>query len=113
MVTSEHRLEDVKRFHSILDELKLRLGGYRRLVSAHGRLSWPLKGIYFFFEPGELRSDSGHGPRVVRIGTHALKPSDRTTLWGRLSQHRGVASHSWWQSPGVRFPQARRLCVDG
>ena len=27
-------------------------------------------------------------PRVVRVGTHGLRPS-HSTLWGRLSQHKG------------------------
>ena len=31
---------------------------------------------------------SGHGPRVVRVGTHALRVGSRATLWQRLSQHR-------------------------
>ena len=34
---------------------------------------------------------SGTGSRVVRVGTHALKAGSRTTLWQRLSQHRGNA----------------------
>src|SRR5262249_52347472 len=29
------------------------------------------------------------GLRIVRAGTHALKAGSRTTLWKRLSQHRG------------------------
>ena len=45
----------------------------------------------FFLEPGEVRSDSGTGLRVVRVGTHAITPASRTTLWNRLSQHRGNA----------------------
>jgi hypothetical protein len=40
-------------------------------------------------EDGECRSDSGDGLRVVRVGTHALTSSSRTTLWKRLSQHKG------------------------
>jgi hypothetical protein len=40
-------------------------------------------------EDGEVRSDSGTGPRIVRVGTHALTPGSRTTLWQRLSNHRG------------------------
>ena len=31
------------------------------------------------------------GFRVVRVGTHALKAGSKSTLWGRLSQHRGTA----------------------
>lgn len=54
-------------------------------------MDWPRRGVYFFFEEGEERSGSGSGPRVVRIGTHALKPTSRTSLWNRLSQHRGSA----------------------
>jgi hypothetical protein len=45
--------------------------------------------VCIFFEPGELRSDSGVGIRVVRVGTHALNEGSRTKLWKRLSQHSG------------------------
>jgi hypothetical protein len=45
--------------------------------------------VYFFMEPIEVRSDSGAGPRIVRVGTHALKEKSGTRLWTRLSQHRG------------------------
>lgn len=38
-----------------------------------------------------MRSGSGAGLRVVRVGTHALKTGSKSTLWGRLSQHRGPA----------------------
>ena len=40
-------------------------------------------------EGGEHRSDSGEGPRIVRVGTHALKTGSSTILWKRLSQHKG------------------------
>ena len=33
--------------------------------------------------------NSGLGPRIVRVGTHALKAGSSTTLWKRLSQHKG------------------------
>jgi len=48
--------------------------------------------VYFFFEEGEQRTESRQGPRVVRVGTHALNYKSGTTLWRRLSQHRGVAA---------------------
>ena len=54
-------------------------------------MAWPERGVYFFFEPGEGRTDSGTGLRVVRVGTHAITAASRTTLWNRLSQHRGNA----------------------
>ena len=50
---------------------------------------WPKRGVYFFHEQGEFRSDTGDGPRVIRVGTHALKAGSRTKLWTRLSQHKG------------------------
>ena len=73
-----------------MDELERHIGGRRRLADATGWVRWPTRGVYFFFEPGERRSGSGAGPRVVRVGTHALKAGSGTTLWGRLRQHRGT-----------------------
>lgn len=52
-------------------------------------MDWPERGIYFFFEEGETRIESGNGPRVVRVGTHALSATSKTSLWNRLSQHKG------------------------
>lgn len=86
----ETRLRDIRRFYEILDELEIRVGGKRTLATAHGRMNWPRRGVYFFFEPGEERTTSGTGLRVVRVGTHALKPGVKATLWGRLRQHRGT-----------------------
>ena len=79
------------RFYELLGRLSERVGGPRRLQDCNGRMGWPLRGVYFFFEHGEFRSGTGSGPRVVRIGTHGLKRGSRSTLWGRLSQHRGSA----------------------
>lgn len=84
------RLEDLKRFYGLLSELEGRLRGRRRLSDCDGRMDWPQRGVYFFFEPEERRTDSGSGPRVVRVGTHALTAGSKTTLWHRLSQHRGT-----------------------
>ena len=52
-------------------------------------MGWPERGVYFFHEHGENRTDSGSGLRVVRVGTHALKDNSKATLWKRLGQHRG------------------------
>jgi hypothetical protein len=83
------RIYDLKRLYSSVDRLRPRVGGERRLGSCNRRLGWPRRGVYFFMEEGEARSDSGKGPRIVRVGTHALKPNSGTKLWTRLSQHRG------------------------
>jgi len=84
------RLHDVQIFYDLLARLEVLLGGKRTLATAHGRMAWPERGVYFFFEPGEPRSTSGSGLRVVRVGTHALNRRGRTTLWGRLRMHRGT-----------------------
>jgi hypothetical protein len=86
---SDKRLQDLVTFYSLLDELGKKVGGARTLAGCRGRMQWPARGVYFFHETGENRSDTGEGPRVVRVGTHALKEGGSTTLWGRLSAHRG------------------------
>ncbi|WP_210160594.1 hypothetical protein [Methylocella silvestris] len=82
-------MSDLQKFYSIIARLEKGLGGARTLGSASGRLTWPKRGVYFFMEDGEVRSESGSGPRIVRVGTHALKTASGTRLWTRLSQHRG------------------------
>lgn len=77
-------------FYRALDWLAEIIGGRRLLRDCHGGADWPRLGVYFFFEPGEVRS-AGHD-RVVRVGTHALTRTSQATLWGRLRQHRGQLS---------------------
>ena len=86
------RVADLARFYRALGRLEDSVGGKRRLSDCDGRMAWPVRGVYFFFETGERRSHSDTGLRVVRVGTHAVSSGSRTTLWNRLSQHRGVAS---------------------
>ena len=85
-----HRIEATLGFCALMDELEHYTGGRRRLAEATGRIPWPNRGVYFFFEPGEKRSGSGKASRVVRVGTHALRAGSGTSLWGRLRQHRGT-----------------------
>ena len=86
------RQAEIDTFYGLLADLEARCGGKRRLAECDGRMSWGQRGVYFFFEHGELRED-GVTPRVVRIGTHALRPS-KSTLWGRLAQHKGTTAGS-------------------
>jgi hypothetical protein len=84
-----NRHRDTERLYDILDRLSVTIGGPRRLDTCTGTsCAWPSHGLYFFFEPGQYRRD-GVAPRVVRVGTHALTLTSQTTLWNRLSQHRG------------------------
>ena len=82
---------DTARFYDLLDDLAVRVGGLRVLADCTGRMRWPQRGVYFFYEDGETRSGSGSGRRVVRVGTHALVSGSRASLWRRLAQHRGSA----------------------
>ena len=85
------RTNHLARFYSALERLESDVGGKRRLSHCDGRMDWPKRGVYFFFENGELRNSSGDGPRVVRVGTHAVTLGSKTSLWNRLSTHRGSA----------------------
>src|SRR5688572_17482459 len=83
-----HRRADLDRLYRLLSELDDRVGGSRLLRDSVARSGWPARGVYFFFEPGEVRED-GRIPRVVRVGTHAVSTGSKTTLWARLASHRG------------------------
>lgn len=83
------RLGHLIRFYELIHALEDLLGGARRLAECDGRLDWPSRGVYFFMEDTEYRTHTGAGPRIVRVGTHALKAGSETRLWTRLSQHRG------------------------
>ena len=84
------RETDTARFYALLGELDHQLGGPRRLCCCTASSGWPLNGVYFFFDEGENRA-AGQGPRVVRVGTQALRTENPSaaTLWRRLAQHRG------------------------
>ncbi len=84
------RLAQLRDFYALLDRLGDVTGRATLLRDCTGRLAWPQRGVYFFTELGENRSGTGTGPRVVRVGTHALNQGSRSTLWGRLAQHRGT-----------------------
>ncbi len=85
-----HQDRDVDRLYRSLHRLRSALGGERLMSQATGRQGWPKRGVYFFFEPGEVRTGSTE-PRVVRIGTHAVSHGSKTTLWNRLRTHRGTS----------------------
>ncbi len=88
MISQQQRDTDI--FYTLFDELSNRVGGPRKLKDCAASTGWPNRGVYFFFEDGEIRLDGS--PRVVRIGTHAIAGSSKTTLWNRLANHRGTIS---------------------
>lgn len=88
-VREEPAEASLERFYALVGELSRALDGGRMLGECTGRMSWPERGVYFIYEPGEMRA-CGRVPRVVRVGTHALRSGSRSTLWQRLHQHRGA-----------------------
>lgn len=84
------RHSDLQKFYSLLERLQSRSPVTYLLGQCKGGMGWPPRGVYFFFEPGEKRCNGC--PRVVRVGTHALKAGSKSKLWQRLSQHRGTTS---------------------
>ena len=100
---NEKRKHHLERFYGLLANLERQLNGARTLSNCDGRMGWPQRGVYFFREPGEHRRDTGSGPRIVRVGTHALKTGSRTKLWTRLSQHRGKAGSGGGNHRGSIF----------
>ncbi len=86
------RLSDLVRLYALMGRLKEQLGGTQILSNLKNISDLPRRGVYFFFEPGEVRRESGDGLRIVRVGTHALTAGSRSTISQRLGQHRGSAS---------------------
>ena len=97
------RTDDLIRLYRIFDRLEVSSGGKRFLAQLAPSGSWPRRGVYFFFEPGEVRAGSGHGLRLVRVGTHALGVGARSTLHQRLRQHAGKSSSAGGNHRGSIF----------
>lgn len=91
------------RFYDILTALEARIGGANKLADCDSKTGWPERGVYFFQEPGEDRSDTGDGLRIVRVGTHAVTVGSRRKLWDRLKQHQGTTRYSGGNHRGSIF----------
>jgi hypothetical protein len=83
------RLDDVKKFYQIMSKLEKKIGGKKQFGKLSDFENLPEKGIYFLFEKGELRSTSGRGLRIVRVGAQAIMPFSRSSMQNRLLSHRG------------------------
>ena len=80
-------------FSRLLTRLWAAQGGGRLFGETNGRLPWPSRGVYFVLE-ADRGIGGGRMPRVVRVGTHAVSQGSRTSLWDRLSTHRGTTDGS-------------------
>ena len=63
--------------------------GGRRIAESSGRMSWPARGVYLVLDADGRVSRSGM-PRIARVGTHAVSIGSQSSLWNRLSTHRGT-----------------------
>ena len=116
-----NRISDVNRLYELLGRLACKRPP-RLLSKCSGYDKWPLRGVYFFYECGEYRSGSGTSRlRVVRVGTHALRTGSKTTLWNRLSHHKGRAKSGGGNHRGSIFrllvgtallAKNQRQCID-
>ena len=86
-------VESIEELYDLLSVAEANIGGKRRLGDANWSSGCPRQGVYFFFERGEART-SGRS-RVVRVGTHGVSAGSKTTLGGRLGQHRGADAGRW------------------
>jgi hypothetical protein len=83
---------DLEELYQQLWRIESHLGGRVALSQLGKDVALPSKGVYFFFEPGELRTDGK--PRIVRVGTHAVSAGSKATLRARLRTHLGTSSGS-------------------
>lgn len=80
---------DMARFNHYLKKLWKAQNGGRQIAEASGRMSWPTRGVYLVLDADGPMSRAGM-PRIARVGTHAVSTGSRTSLWDRLSTHRGT-----------------------
>lgn len=59
----EDRIADTIRFYELLARVERRVGGVRTLETCDGRMGWPLRGVYFFFEAGKIEP----GPAAASV----------------------------------------------
>jgi hypothetical protein len=79
------------RFFRLMGQVWAAQSGGRRIEETNGRQSWPSRGVYFILSPDHGLA-RGRMPRIVRVGTHAVSQGSKTTLWDRLSTHRGTSA---------------------
>ena len=80
---------EVKRFYEIMQQLWVAQRSGRRIADLTGRQPWPERGVYFV--TGAVSAAHTRSiPRIIRVGTHAVSVGSRTSLWNRISTHRGT-----------------------
>jgi hypothetical protein len=80
------RQHDIDKFYDLLEKVVMKFP--KRSLNTISKNKLPEKGVYFFFEPNEVRQNKNFD-RVVRIGTHAAIAYSNATLYKRLYNHKG------------------------
>lgn len=83
------RLRDLKALYQWIEGTRAsgQVFSFRSLAEQH----LPKQGVYIFLDPREPNF-TGAGPRIVRIGTHAVSRGSKASLRGRLRNHLGPAT---------------------
>jgi hypothetical protein len=104
---AETRLKDLRRFYSTLDQLGWGGDEIRRLSECDGRMEWPVRGVYFFFEDRENRTDSAYRSSGRSRG-HARAQSpiaDELVDASRTASRRSTDRR--WESQRLHLSMAR------
>lgn len=79
--------EMMNRFKILLKKLWRHQKGGIQIANCSGKTELPNRGIYFILDHQKSAKTM---PRIVRVGTHAVSHGAKTSLWNRLSTHRGT-----------------------
>ncbi|WP_374633667.1 DUF6884 domain-containing protein [Ferrovibrio sp.] len=85
------RIHDLRLFYSWIQDQRSK-GSVFQFRNLATQLT-PKRGVYVFLDPREPNF-LATGPRIVRIGTHAVSLGSKATLRGRLRNHFGTANGS-------------------
>lgn len=85
------RIRDLTRLYDLIG--RVREDGRTFRLRDLGAQNLPLRGVYVFLDPAEFNF-RGTGPRIVRIGTHAVSLGSKSTLKTRLRNHLGLGNGS-------------------
>jgi hypothetical protein len=94
LMSRNQRLTDLDTFYELLSNLAHQVGGAPLLGDCTGRMNWPTRGVYFFFDDNQPRFEHLTTPRAVRVGTHAVSQGAQSDLWTRVRTHRGASGYS-------------------
>lgn len=102
------RKHDLHLLYRLLQDLEERVGGTRLLAECDGRMDWPERGVYLFFEPDERREEDEEQLRLTRVGTNAVTEGSSKSLWDQLRDHRGTVSGKYADGGNHRESVFRR-----